>query len=715
MKTGFTRKLTVVYGILLTGFILFIAFATDVPGSRNSYLKVHSIDMIDSWTDEKDRRVSLDAIPLLENRLDQTLYSTVPKGIRMGESLNLCSRNLRFRLYLNKELIYNYMPVENITGLGTGTVYHSIPLPYGGVGSELMLIIYRPFEGETGGSFVTAKLCNSRDFDHMMIHENALAISLSALIIFFGVVIVIVHFTIFKENHLGYDLLSLGISTIILGTWTFVESDIVQMLMGSVIAIRFIDYILLSLSEFPIVCFIVSVTRKKRSFYKYLSFGIMVLCLGTVLLLRKFAGIDMHKTMGVLFLGYIVTTALVAIILIDNWKYCKSRGIKANLTYFSIGAMIFTVGAALDMGRYIISGKTATNNGSFVRIGLVLFIISMFMQIIKWITQVQKKSSKEEFVNSLMQSSMSGRSAEETIQQMVEYLGSELKADKAYLYELQDDGRYIVTYEWFSDAGDASKRGLTELPYEGVIDAFMLEYEKTGSVIVDDLRRYKEPYPVLYNTLTRNGIHGLICAPVIISDKIVGFFGVNNPPEEKLDEIADIIQYLKYFFSEAIERRGTEEKLISYSYYDQMTGVGNRRAIGEFETEKLDTTKPYGFVMCDINGLKRVNDNEGHEAGDAMIKDVADAMRDAFGKQFSFRMGGDEFAAYKVCNEEVEFMAAVETLRDGIAERGRSASIGYIYVNDPNAELNEIKKKADMMMYEDKSRYYQGRTDRRRK
>ena len=78
-------------------------------------------------------------------------------------------------------------------------------------------------------------------------------------------------------------------------------------------------------------------------------------------------------------------------------------------------------------------------------------------------------------------------------------------------------------------------------------------------------------------------------------------------------------------------------------------------------------------------------------------------------------MGGDEFAAYKLCDEEVEFMAAVEALRNGIADRGRSASIGYIYVNDPNADLNEIKKKADMMMYEDKTRYYQGRTDRRRR
>ena len=369
----------------------------------------------------------------------------------------------------------------------------------------------------------------------------------------------------------------------------------------------------------------------------------------------------------------------------------------------------------MDMARYMFSGKKTTNNGTYVRIGLVVFIISMFVQIVKWITQVQKKSTREEFVNSLMQSSMSGRSAEDTLTQMVEYLGKELNADKAYIYEMQDDGRYIVTYDWYNENQEAGKTGIDELPYEGIVDSFYAEFEKSGSVIVDDMRRYKEPYPVLYNTLTRNGINSLISAPIIINDKIVGFFGVNNPPEEKLDEIADIIQYLKYFFSEALERRGTEEKLISYSYYDQMTGVGNRRAIGEFEIEKLDTAKPYGFVMCDINGLKRVNDNEGHEAGDAMIKDVADALREAFGKQFSFRMGGDEFAAYKICDEEVEFMAAVEALRNGIADRGRSASIGYIFVNDPLADLNEIKKKADMMMYEDKSRYYQGRTDRRRK
>ena len=715
MRLAFDRKLMIVYGILLTGFLLFVAFGTDMPRSKKSYLNVHSIDMMDIWTDESGRRVSLDDIPITEGRMDQTIYSLVPKGIRMGDSLNLCSRNLRFRLYLDKELIYNYMPAANVTGLGTGTVYHSIPIPYGAVGSEMMLMIYRPFEGESGGSFVTAKLCNSRDFDHLMIHQNEVGIMLSALIMFFGLVITIVHFTIFKENHLGYDLLGLGIATTVIGIWTFIESNIIQMLMGSVEAIRLMDFVLLSFVEFPIVCFIVSVTRKKRVMFKYISFGIMVFCIGSVSLLHRFAGLDMHNLIGIFFGGYLACIGMITFILFDNKRYCKKRGIRENLLYFYIGGACFAIGALMDMARYMFSGKKTTNNGTFVRIGLVVFILSMFVQIIKWITQVQKKSSKEEFVNSLMQSSMSGRSAEETLKQMVEYLGSEINADKAYLYELQADGRYTVTYEWFSDHEDASKRGLAELPYDGVVDSFMAEYEKTGSVIVDDLRRYKEPYPVLYNTLTRNGINSLVCAPVIVNDKIVGFFGVNNPPEEKLDEIADIIQYLKYFFSEAIERRETEEKLISYSYYDQMTGVGNRRSIGEFEAEKLDTKKPYGFVMCDINGLKRVNDNEGHEAGDALIKDVADAMRDAFGKQFSFRMGGDEFAAYKICDEEVEFMAAVEALRNGIADRGRSASIGYIFVNDPDADLNEIKKKADMMMYEDKSRYYQGRTDRRRR
>ena len=54
-----------------------------------------------------------------------------------------------------------------------------------------------------------------------------------------------------------------------------------------------------------------------------------------------------------------------------------------------------------------------------------------------------------------------------------------------------------------------------------------------------------------------------------------------------------------------------QSKLIQYSYYDQLTGVKNRRALQEFEQNSLDCTKSYGYIMVDINGLKKANDTEG--------------------------------------------------------------------------------------------------------
>ncbi len=714
MKNVADRIILVIYVALLAAFLFYVAFKTDMPRSKDSYLNVHYIDILDSWVNDKGKRIKLDDIPRPEKGREQVFSMKIPKGIRKGESLNFISRNLRFRVYVDKALAYDYMPAENVTGMGTGTVYHTIPLSEKTVGKDMMIKIIRPFEGEKGGYFIQAKICNSRDFTYLTVHQNAGTYILSMLIIFFGIVILIIHFSVFHENHMGYDLLGLGMATSILGCWTLIESNVAQMIAGPTVGIRVLDYVMLSFVDYPLVCFIISITKQKKVIFKYIAFAIGVVSAGLVILLKAVGGIDMHRNSWILFAGYAACIITTAALLVDNRRYCKKRGIKENLTYFYIGAAALTAGVIMDIVRYLFSGNSSTNNGYFVRVGMMIFIITMFVQIIKWVTQVRKKSTREEFVNSLMHSSMSGKSAEDTLKQMVEYLGEGLNADRAYIFEDMNDGTFRATYTWHrAEVEEDGTHAIVK--FDGVVDAFYAEYDKSGSIIVDDVARYKESYPVLYNTLTKRGINSLINAPIISGDKYVGFFGVNNPPLEKGEEAVEIIQYLKYFFSEAFERRATEEKLISYSYYDQMTGVGNRRAVGEFEAEKLDTSKPFGFVMCDINGLKRVNDNEGHEAGDKMIKDVADAMREVFGKQLSFRMGGDEFAAYKVCDSEEEFIAAIDRLKAGIAERGRSASIGYVYTDGTAEDINELKKKADLMMYEDKERYYSGRSDRRRR
>ena len=158
-----------------------------------------------------------------------------------------------------------------------------------------------------------------------------------------------------------------------------------------------------------------------------------------------------------------------------------------------------------------------------------------------------------------------------------------------------------------------------------------------------------------------------------------------------------------------------KEQLIRFGFNDLMTGAGNRRAFEQFEQTELDKNGTYGYVMCDINGLKQVNDREGHEAGDSLIMDVAACLIEVFGEKRVYRMGGDEFVAISFTDKKDDFAAMIHTLREKLTEKHRSASIGDVFVECGSMDYGDVKKTADKLMYDEKERFYQGRNERRRR
>lgn len=95
-------------------------------------------------------------------------------------------------------------------------------------------------------------------------------------------------------------------------------------------------------------------------------------------------------------------------------------------------------------------------------------------------------------------------------------------------------------------------------------------------------------------------------------------------------------------------RQGLEYDIVSkLAYRDGLTGLGNRTAYLEFLDMCTKSRIPkLGIVFLDINNLKYVNDNLGHDMGDALIKEAAHIISESFGKVGGvFRIGGDEFCA----------------------------------------------------------------------
>lgn len=95
-------------------------------------------------------------------------------------------------------------------------------------------------------------------------------------------------------------------------------------------------------------------------------------------------------------------------------------------------------------------------------------------------------------------------------------------------------------------------------------------------------------------------------------------------------------------------KQGLEYDIVSkLAYRDGLTGMGNRTAYLEFlDVCTKNRVHKLGIVFLDINNLKYVNDNLGHDMGDALIKEAARIISESFGKVGGvFRIGGDEFCA----------------------------------------------------------------------
>ena len=124
--------------------------------------------------------------------------------------------------------------------------------------------------------------------------------------------------------------------------------------------------------------------------------------------------------------------------------------------------------------------------------------------------------------------------------------------------------------------------------------------------------------------------------------------------------------------------------------------------------------KPVGIVFADLNGLKTVNDREGHDAGDQLLRDAVSALREVFNDDEIYRAGGDEFTVILLGATEEELARKAEQLRRAEKKYNRlSFAVGY-HAEESTACIREALRIADERMYEDKRIYYEKNPSARR-
>lgn len=179
-------------------------------------------------------------------------------------------------------------------------------------------------------------------------------------------------------------------------------------------------------------------------------------------------------------------------------------------------------------------------------------------------------------------------------------------------------------------------------------------------------------------------------------------------------ELQNHINKIMEISSELLTAHEQAEKFSKLAHVDALTGLKNKMAyyetVNRIDTQITNAAAEFAFIVIDLNFLKRINDECGHNYGDIMIKRLADLIKEFFRDYDSFRIGGDEFAVIIEGERSKKTLTLVSSFRQLLTE---GSSVGYkkfpsaavgcaTYRAGIDANAKEVFDRADNDMYGNK-------------
>lgn len=214
-----------------------------------------------------------------------------------------------------------------------------------------------------------------------------------------------------------------------------------------------------------------------------------------------------------------------------------------------------------------------------------------------------------------------------------------------------------------------------------------------------------------------------LAAPIVLGMALVSYGGINantHPQDVFALQMSMMIMALGGLFvaSALSERRYSEMRLDMLANHDPLTGLPNRSYFQDFLGHALARAQreksQVSLLFIDLDRFKHINDTQGHEVGDQVLRVVANRLDEQLrADDFVARLGGDEFAvvlmhppasraASRVAAKLIAALA--ESFKIGQRRYAIGASIGISVYPDDAEDANSLLRQADLAMYQAKQR-----------
>lgn len=209
--------------------------------------------------------------------------------------------------------------------------------------------------------------------------------------------------------------------------------------------------------------------------------------------------------------------------------------------------------------------------------------------------------------------------------------------------------------------------------------------------------------------------YATVCCPLVAGDEEFGLLTVSIASQMDLDGLDPLVQLREVTdrlsaLSTALAQVASRERLVARSLVDHLTGLPNRAAFEQYGERLISArgpdSRPFGLILFDLDDFKPINDNFGHQAGDDVLIDTAEAVKNAIRPEdMVSRLGGDEFGALIPHCQRPQLEHAAERIREAVSDLRSEvdaevhASVGALLIGESAVTWEQVFESADRAMY----------------